>query len=217
MIEKVAVYLKEEENVLGFDTLNEPSSGYVNIRDLNKRIFPAPLGNDLSGFEGMISGSGFTVKNKAFYSSLFHVDHFRDFNLNGEKIWLDGKKDVWENYVWKREEGNNVAVLLNASYFALNENEDFQTVFMNPFFKKMKERLAKIDKEYLLFLEPHIDLNDVHLHSYPFSLFNKEEEEKIVWAPHFYDGFLLLTKTFWNHVALSLHKNVLFHNVVHLE
>lgn len=54
-------------------------------------------------------------------------------------------------------------------------------------------------------------MNDNHLHSYPVDLFTKAEEEKVAWAPHFYDGFLLLTKNYYQHLALSLHKNVLFH------
>jgi hypothetical protein len=77
----IARYLVDEKNVVGFDTMNEPSNGYIGFDDLENVGMPVPVMWDMSPFTLMAAAAGFTYKSIPYYSSpmvcvflfLFHL------------------------------------------------------------------------------------------------------------------------------------------------
>ena len=66
---EVARYLRDEKNVVGFDTLNEPSNGYIGYEDISNVHAPVPIMWDMSPFALMTLAAGFTYNDVPFYSS----------------------------------------------------------------------------------------------------------------------------------------------------
>ena len=66
---RVARELRDETNVLGFDTLNEPSNGWIGIKGSDELQTVVPYGWDTSAFNLLLAGSGFRIDNLAFYRS----------------------------------------------------------------------------------------------------------------------------------------------------
>ena len=57
-MKKVAEVLKDEPNVVGFDTLNEPSNGWVGYEELDKELLPFRFGALMTPWQAMQLGSG---------------------------------------------------------------------------------------------------------------------------------------------------------------
>ena len=66
---EVAHALKNENNVVGFDTLNEPNNGFIGFDDLNDVHTPVPFLWDLPPFAFLTMAAGFDHKDVPFYPS----------------------------------------------------------------------------------------------------------------------------------------------------
>ena len=64
---EVAQVLKNEKNVVGFDTLNEPNNGYIGYDNINDIHIPVPFLWDMVPFSMMAMAAGFEYQDVAFY------------------------------------------------------------------------------------------------------------------------------------------------------
>ncbi len=58
-MQQVARRLKDMPNVVGYDSLNEPSAGWIGVRDLNQFSSPFKIGASPSPFQSILLGSGY--------------------------------------------------------------------------------------------------------------------------------------------------------------
>jgi hypothetical protein len=190
-IKKIAHRLTGYGNVIGFDTMNEPSAGYIGQTDLNKlnilRKGPMP-----TAFEGMVAGGGNTVKAKQYkFTSIGPIRSGSALiNEEGMIAWQSEKNDIWRNLgIWDYN-SQHKPVLLKPQYFAEANGKvvDFEEDYYKPFILRFAEEIKSIDSNWLIFAEPALFKNLPN--------FTDEESKNMVNATHWYDGLTLMNKRF---------------------
>jgi hypothetical protein len=191
-IKQVALTLKGMPNVIGFDTFNEPGSGYIEIADLNS------YGILINGvmptyFQGMVAGAGNPVVTGRFQFRLLGSKETEKVILNPNKVsaWKNPENDIWlRNGVWGYDSSGK-PVILKPDYFSefRGKKVDFSEDYFKPFILRFQDTILAVDKNWLIFSEPALYQE--------FSKFKPEESESLVNASHWYDVVTLLTKKYY--------------------
>lgn len=191
---RVAETLRGLPNVAGYDTLNEPGSGYIGIPDLAAHPPSAlpRLGPSPAPHEGMLLGAGRPVEVGVWERRGPELVRSGTETLNPEglRAWADGRADVWvENGVVGAD-----GALLRPDHFA---GADFAGEHLRPFMLRYAEAIRAVDPEALIFLEgtpggahPHWDAA-------------AGDPGGVVNAGHWYDVATLFTKRYDPAVALD--------------
>jgi hypothetical protein len=96
---RVAHEIRDLPNVLGFDTLNEPSQGWAcRVAPINVNNWPAPMGWSLTAWDAMRLGVGCAI-SVPYFSSPFHFVRMETLNPKRRCVWRNGP----EHCVWYRE------------------------------------------------------------------------------------------------------------------
>lgn len=194
-IEIVAETLKEKQNVLGFNSMNEPNQGYVGMKNLKKSVVPVPLGYVQSAFDGMRLGSGETL-NIDFYSSLFYFNKTKLLNPDNKSPWKSPEHDIWMKLgIFGIEGEDHKRVLKKTNYFSFDG--DYCEEFLSPFYEKMQKSISKYNKRFVLYAEPHITEEINHAPK-------RLNSDEFVWSVHFYDAFILMFKIFLPWLAFRI-------------
>jgi len=180
-ISSVAKKLKNKSNVLGFNTMNEPSNGFVGFKDLKKRTMPIPFGHKLSAFEGMRLASGDRLTDIEFYKAPFKFQERVTLNEERRTVWKSSKHDVWRNEgIYEIDAQTGERILLKPDHFAFEG--DFIEIFMKPFYEKVQRVVSEQNKKFIVYAEPHIDLFAPAVPNAP-----DLDVNKFGWSPHWYD------------------------------
>ncbi|PJZ70693.1 glycosyl hydrolase family 35 [Leptospira perolatii] len=207
---KLAKKLIKYKNVIGFDSLNEPSPGWIGKKNLG----------EFSGF-----GFGKVITSSPFQEMFLSegrpahvkVSQMLGFmgvslgkvklNPNGIPLWKKGKSCVWKDHgVWDYDP-NGAPMLLKADYFSKvrGRQVDFYPQYMVPFIKEFKRRIQTVQKRFSIFIES--DPTQLEL--------EWDEESKpgtggVINATHWYDASILLLKRFvpWFGVHTFKHQPV---------
>jgi len=111
---KLAETLASEENVIGFDTLNEPNLGFIGYPDLAKESIFLRQGPSPTFFESFQLGDGNSVSVRHYCPTLVH-DGLTTLNLHHKRAW--SHHCLWEQHgVWGKDTLSN-PVLLQHDYF----------------------------------------------------------------------------------------------------
>lgn len=186
----VAERVADLDHVIGFDTLNEPGSGWIG------RTLDDP-GRTLSGLAwtplaGLAAASG--------HSQTLPVHSFgkgetgrREINPNGVSIWLPGHEDPFRQAgVWDIDDAGQPVALRPDHFAALDGRQiSAEKNFMAPFFREVAETVRGVRDDWMLFAEvdPFAALSGTH--GFPDGL-----PERTVNASHWYDLAALVTKRF---------------------
>lgn len=188
-MQALAERIVDLDNVIGFDTLNEPSTGYIG------KLLTEPLargeGPLLTALEGLAIASGMTreLPEIAFGQGVVGT---RRLNAGGETIWLPGYEDPFRAAgVWDvNAEGQPTALI--AQFFKIRDGRevDMERDYMLPFFHRVADTMRSVQPDWLLFAE--IDPFDaVKGKGFPQGM-----PERTVNASHWYDISALVTKQF---------------------
>ncbi|HVU13663.1 MAG TPA: hypothetical protein VHD90_20425, partial [Phototrophicaceae bacterium] len=156
-IRQVALRLSDLPNVIGYDSLNEPSPGWIGWKDItsldggffNKGVTMTP-------FQSMQAAGGHTVE-AAVYDLGFsgpEVVGQTTVNDEGVRIWRDGFPDLWQqNGVWT-DEGGEVEVM-HAEHFAsvAGRQIDFVRDYLKPFIARYAATIRSVNPDAILFIE----------------------------------------------------------------
>eukprot|EP00667_Euglena_gracilis_P003021 EG_transcript_3027 len=221
---QVAEALRDEPNVVGFDTLNEPNNGWVGYKHLATEQLPFRFGVRLTPFEAMQLGSGFSVEAEV-YSAPFVLAETICLNKNKTPVWREGGECVWkQNGVWGLDAAGRPE-LRRPDHFRLRPRRegdppgrgdrvpvDFLRDYMQPFWARFTERIRAVMPNAIIFLEPHIDITNP---SFEHQL-RLEDGDNCAWAPHYYDATTLVMKSFhrWVTVNAMSQSPVLGHSAV---
>ncbi|KAF1784619.1 Glycoside hydrolase, family 5, conserved site [Phytophthora cactorum] len=123
---ELAEALKGLTNIVGFGTMNEPSSGYLGLEDLSKHFHHGELKYDLAPtpFEGMALADGYQQvvqrwSNGANQHVLGRPDKLVTVDPNGVRAWQQGRRCIWrEEGIWDVDSTTGKPVLLRPDHFA---------------------------------------------------------------------------------------------------
>ncbi|MFX0019073.1 MAG: cellulase family glycosylhydrolase [Promethearchaeota archaeon] len=193
-IKQVALRVKDNPYVLGFDTLNEPEQGWIEKRvdGVGAEKFSEELGYNFTPFDAMLTGSGYTRTIGFKEIKRFGIKETRRDELNKGKVscWLEDAEDIWRKEgIWELDR-NGEPQILNNDYFVVKDHKkvDFYQDYLSPFIEKYTKNIREIIPDSIIFFESH-----------PIRMLKGESStfkvpENAVHAGHWYDGATLGTK-----------------------
>ncbi|KIM41720.1 glycoside hydrolase family 5 protein [Hebeloma cylindrosporum] len=206
MWEMVARTVGDLDGVIGFQLINEPHPGYVNVSLHNFNYnTDLHLSHIPSAFESFQLGAGYPTLvhtyTRSFPMPTKHTAHTL-LNTSNTKVWRpDGPTQgrcIWEYHdVWRWSNASNKAVALRENYFRQDPQTggkiDWYTDLYLPFTKTWSERVRKASSDSkLVLLEP------IPNEFCPESWTEERRPANMVFAPHWYDLNGLFAKAFGN-------------------
>jgi hypothetical protein len=206
-IRQVAERLKDFDHVIGYDTLNEPSPGYIGYPDLNQ--IAAPLvaqGPCPTIYQGMLLASGYPQR-VAFRSQVpVYLGNKKLLNAERVSIWHDGVTPLWQRYgVWGLDSGGQPC-LLKPDYFAVQNGRavDFDRDHYVPFVQGYTQAVRAHQADAIVFVSPP-----------PGELTTGKEQDfnlpadNLAYAPHWYDGITLALQRYIPWLGVNTHRGKL--------
>jgi hypothetical protein len=199
-VTQVARRLKGLPALIGYDTFNEPSSGYIGWEDLNQ-AGTLLLGESPTAFQSMLLGAGYPQDIPVWEQRLTGKKcvAVRRVNPNGVKAWQEGRDCIWRRHgVWDVG-GDGSPRLLQPDYFAAVQGRkaDFANGYLKPFLLRCAREVRAVDPDALIFLEGAP--GGAHF------TWEQADAANVVNATHWYDGLTLYTKQFRSLVTLDVH------------
>lgn len=216
----------EDDVVIGWESVNEPNRGLIGHPDISTIPEEQKLkkGTSPTAWQAILSGSGRAIEVDTWdFGGMGPYKSGRVLvDPQGESAWLPADYDD-SKYGWKRDPGWKLGecvwaqhgvwdpskdLLLRKDYFkkktSTGEVVDYE-VFVNEnfmeYYRKHRDAIRAHHKESILFCQPP-----------PFEIpptlkGTEDDDPKMVYAPHFYDGVTLMTKKwnrYWNVDVLGL-------------
>jgi len=199
---EVAKRVRDMPHVLGFDTLNEPSTGWIgkplSYRHLEPseehpaRVAPGPAWSVLDGL-GVAQGCTVKIPELKFRSDVMKVVPVenRTANPDGVEIWFPGHQCPFEaaGAYHITDEGPEA---LDEDFFRIRNGRrlDPEADFMVPFFDRVAKAIRDVKPDWMVFAE--VDpFRGVVGEGFP-----KGMPKNTVNASHWYDIITLVTKRF---------------------
>ena len=191
-IKEVVIRLKDFPFVVGYDSLNEPSSGWIGVSDLRKHNGQLKLGEMPTPWESIQSGSGFSQDVEVWKIGRIGLRRigWKTINPEGLSAWQNDKECIWKKQgVWTYDDKGK-PVLINPFYFSeINGNPvDFNRDYLKPFINRFAKDVRSIDPETIIFIEGDPEVNGLQ--------WQETDAKKVVNATHWYDGVTLIKKDF---------------------
>jgi hypothetical protein len=192
-MKKVVQKLKGLPNVVGYDTLNEPASGYVGFADLRVNFAEIQLGPSPTPWQSFQAASGFQCRINVMTRQLAGSRKIGEEILNPGCVSLfkPGHQCPWlQHGVWQVE-SDGQPVLNRPDYFtsvngrAVSFNQDY----FKPFAARYTQMVRSVDKDAMIFLET---VPNTHSPEYAAG-----ELSNTAYAVHWYDDMVLVLKQFF--------------------
>jgi len=190
---RVVERVKDLPNVVGYDTLNEPSCGFIGQGNLHTQtINPLKLGPTPTLYQSMLLASGISQNVEVYKLGFtgFVRSGTTRLNPKAESLWLPGYPDIWLDHgIWGYD-SQHQPVLLQPDYFSRRGERTvhFNSDYFKPFIHKISSAVRSLQPEALLFVEEIPDQIDLD--------WSESDPDRIVLASHWYDNVTLVKKTF---------------------
>ncbi len=198
-MQEVARRMVGKEHVIGYDSFNEPSMGFIGKHNLKATETPLLLGATPSPYQAMLLGEGIaqSVTDWQLNTERVRALGRKFIDPDGKRAWMPGRRCIWqEHQVWDFD-GTGLPRLMRPDYFhRVKGNEiDFERDYLRPFINRYAESIREIDPEAIIFVE--------------FEAFGKpgvpkwgeDDAQNIVYAPHWYDYVTLMTKRYFRDIG----------------
>jgi hypothetical protein len=154
------------------------------------------LGITPSPFQAMLLGAGYPQEIEKHAITLRGMRKVGSKKLNDERVsaWLPGRECVWRaNDVWR--DGPSGPELLRPDHFSLvrGREVDFNNDYFRPFAQQYFEEIRKVNSDAILFMETEAAKPPPHW----------RDAKNVVFAPHWYDAVLLITKQYSSWLAVD--------------
>ena len=185
----VAERVADMDHVIGFDTLNEPGTGWIG-QGLEERrsLFPGPAWTPL---DGLAAASGLTRKLPVHALGGGEAGSIR-VNEAGLSVWREGRADPFREagVLDVDAAGEPVALLPDHFRRVGARTVDVERDYMVPFFGRVADTIRSIRDDWLVFAE--VDpFGAMRGNGFPAGM-----PERTVNASHWYDLAALVTKRF---------------------
>ncbi len=207
---EVAKRVRGMPHVLGFDTLNEPGSGWVG-KEMSyqhterSKEHPQPVtpGPAWSPLDGLLVARGIprSVPVLSFDAKEMRMKVTGEERANDARvpIWQDGVQCPFEAAGAYRLGANGEAEDVQEDYFTHRNGKpvDMEADYMGPFFRRVADAIREIDPGWMVFaeLDPFAGLSGEG--------FPDDTPDNTVNASHWYDIVTLVTKTFMYPTAVN--------------
>ncbi|NHJ20426.1 MAG: glycosyl hydrolase family 5 [Candidatus Lokiarchaeota archaeon] len=157
-VKKVALRLKDNSHVLGFDILNEPSEGWIGkfVDGSEWKGKSEVLGYVFTPIDAMLTGAGYSRVIGYQEVKRFGIKETRKDELNQGRIscWLEGFEDIWRKEgIWDLNELGNPEILKNDYFINKNgEKVDFYRNYYSPFLKNYTDAIRSVYPNAIIFL-----------------------------------------------------------------
>ncbi|MDY7077159.1 MAG: cellulase family glycosylhydrolase [Chloroflexota bacterium] len=200
-IKQVALRLRGLPNVVGYDTMNEPSAGFIGWEDLNSSGGMLRLGDSPTPFQAMLLGAGFAQEVEVWGIGITgnRQRGRRLVNPDGIRVWREGRDDVWKEHgVWELA-ADGTPRLLRPNHFARIDSRtvSFANDYLRPFANRYAREIRSVDPDAIVFVEGEPGASQL--------LWGPEDAPHVVNAAHWYDGITLLTKNFFPFLGVDFH------------
>lgn len=205
-IRQVAERLKDLPNVVGYDAMNEPSSGLIGMRDLasHPERDMVMLGAMPTPWQAIAAASGYAQTVDVFDLGLgfSNAGGTQVFNPDGVSLFRDGYECPWKREgVWADVDG--APKLLKPDHFQAvgGQAVDFIRDYLKPFIRRFIVAVRDVHPGALLFLEGipggvHPD-------------WSEDDAPNAVNAAHWYDALTLFTKMYNPDMAFDFYNREL--------
>ncbi|KAF9255450.1 glycoside hydrolase family 5 protein [Marasmius fiardii PR-910] len=211
MFEQIVKAVGDLDGVIGFEMMNEPHRGYIDLKSLHSFDYNTDLhlGPIPSAFQSFQLGAGYPTEVDVWSRSFpmpTQKSHKVVLNPEGKSVWKgkakkgdvgeEGKGQcIWETHgVWGWSKDKKEAVVLRENYFVKHPMTggkiDWYTDFFYPFMTDWSKRVHAHSPSKMLFIEiipnefcPPTFLKDVR-------------PKNMVYAPHWYDLKALFEKAY---------------------
>ena len=204
-IKQVALRLRGLSNVVGYDTMNEPSPGFIGWADLNSSGGMLRLGESPTPFQAMLLGAGFPQEVEVWGMRLMgpKLRGRRLVNPDGVHVWREGYDCVWkENGVWGLGV-DGAPRLIRPDHFVQvgNRSVDFANDYLRPFANRYAREIRSVDPDAIIFVEGAPGGSPPN--------WGPEDAPNVVNGAHWYDGATLFTKNFMPFLGVDFHTHKL--------
>lgn len=207
-MKQVAMRVKDMDHVLGFDSLNEPSRGWIGWKlngrcaeeNLNQINQPGPA---WAPIEGLYAALGNSVEIP--YAKLSWLK--RKFILKDKKLMNPNRICLWKNPdlgdpfllegAWELKDG--MPFIVNNDYFlyANGRKVNFETDYMIPFIHRVYENIHSVREDWMVFAEKEA------METFQKPEFSLPLPPNSVNASHWYDVTTLVLKRFFYPVTIN--------------
>lgn len=191
-IKQVALRVNDLPNVIGYDTMNEPLSGFIGCKDANTYNGLFKNGECPTVFQSMQLGEGYSQEVEVWEQRISGARLIGRRLVNPKRVraWCDGVHCIWRQHgVWEVAP-DGTPRLLRPDYFNVvnGRQVEFSQDYYRPFANRYARELRSVDPDALIFLETEVR------HTPP--RWGMEDVPQIVYAPHWYDAFVLFLKQY---------------------
>lgn len=199
-VTKVAERVNDLDNVIGYDTFNEPLHGYIGWNDLRQREGVLQAGLCPTPYQSMLLGAGYSLEIDLLERRLFGIKRAgsRQINPSGKRAWLDGYDCIWRQHgVWEVDASGS-PVLLKPDYFAKVDERrvDFAADYFLPFAHRFSRAIQTAHPGAIIFVEGETTREP--------PAWGKDGPAPIVYAPHWYDAYVIYFKRFSPWAAIDV-------------
>jgi hypothetical protein len=199
--QQVARRLKDLDCVIGYEVLNEPLSGFIGLKDLTRPTFPVKFGTVVTPLQAMVLGDGISQEIEVWERTLIRSKLVERRLMNPRRIhiWREGYEGIWrQNGVWDLDEKGRVRLLRPHHFAYINGHEiDYSRDYIRPFANRYADGIHAMVPDAIIFLE-----TDPRM---PPPLWSDEDEQNLVYAPHWYDATVLFLKTYSPWIGFDVH------------
>ncbi len=209
-VKKVAEHVADLPNVVGYDSMNEPGSGFVGIPDMDD--WGSMLYNGLMPTPAQaIMGSSYPQEVAVFpIPPQIGQIGTAVMNPEGISVWKEGYEDIWKtNGVWTDEGGE--PRILRPDHFAFTGDQatDFERDFIKPFLLRYIEEIRSVDPDAIIFVETRNELNlSLPEGTQCIIPWGPDDPDNIVYTPHWYDSLTYVNKTYNPEITMRIHPTI---------
>lgn len=191
-IQQIALRLKDQSNVIGYDTMNEPCNGYIGWKDLNSPGGLMTMGDVPTPYQSMLLGAGYSQDVSVWGLGKVSFKRLGTHHKNEahQRAWSDGCECIWkQNGIWDID-ANGTPRLLLPDYFSSANGRpvNFSDDYYRPFANRFANAIRTVHPEARFFLETAFDTQ--------MTKWDEHDATGIVYAPHWYDGYVVGKKEY---------------------
>jgi hypothetical protein len=197
-MQALARRIKDLPQVLGWEAMNEPLRGYIGWEDLSRPKSRLKLGAMPSPYQSMLLGEGIPQNVENWEMSIFGPRRSGQTSLNpqGQRAWQPGHECIWQTHgVWGYDDRQQPR-LLQPDYFTkvAGRPVDFNRDYYIPFLNRFAQAIRTVQPGAILFIEE----DEFELQPPKWS---QSDAANVVFAPHWYDGLVLILKKYLHRVG----------------